>query len=69
LKMAETLKEVGEFGLIRRIRNLLKKEGPAESADLTVGIGDDTAAFRPTPGCEILVTCDSLVEGRHYCLR
>jgi thiamine-monophosphate kinase len=64
--MTKTLKEVGEFGLIRRIRRLLKAEGVAEPADLTVGIGDDTAAFKPRPGYEILVTCDSVVEGRHY---
>ena len=64
--MVETLKEAGEFGLIRRIRDLLKKEGAALPDDLTVGIGDDTAAFRPRPGYEILLTCDSVVEGRHY---
>jgi thiamine-monophosphate kinase len=64
--MAETLKEVGEFGLIRRIRKLLEKEGAEQSPDLTVGVGDDAAAFKPRPGYEILVTCDSVVEGRHY---
>jgi thiamine-monophosphate kinase len=64
--MAETLKEVGEFGLIRRIRELLEKEGAERSPDLTVGIGDDAAAFKPRPGYEILLTCDSVVEGRHY---
>ena len=31
-----------------------------------MGIGDDTASFLPRPGYELLVTCDSLVEGRHY---
>jgi len=64
--MAETLDELGEFGLIRTIRDLLEREGSAPSLDLTVGIGDDAAAFRPNPGHEILVTCDSVVEGRHY---
>jgi thiamine-monophosphate kinase len=64
--MSWTLKEIGEFGLIRRIRDLLKNEGAAAPEDLTVGIGDDTAAFRPKAGYEILVTCDSVVEGRHY---
>jgi thiamine-monophosphate kinase len=64
--MAETLKEVGEFGLIRRIRGLLEREGAEQSSDLTVGMGDDAAAFKPRPGYEILVTCDSVVEGRHY---
>ena len=64
--MAETLKALGEFGLIRRIRDLLKREGAKPSRDLTVGMGDDAAAFKPRPGYELLVTCDSVVEGRHY---
>jgi thiamine-monophosphate kinase len=64
--MVETLKDIGEFGLIRRIRDLLNKEGAARPVELTVGIGDDTAAFKPRPGYEILVTCDSVVQGRHY---
>jgi thiamine-monophosphate kinase len=64
--MVEILKELGEFGLIRRIRALLKREGAEPSCDLTVGIGDDAAAFKPRPGYEILATCDSVVEGRHY---
>jgi thiamine-monophosphate kinase len=64
--MAETLKTVGEFGLIRRIRSLLEREGAGRPSGLTIGIGDDTAAFKPGAGHEILVTCDSLVEGRHY---
>lgn len=64
--MVETLKDVGEFGLIRRIRDLLKREGAGRPADLTVGIGDDTAAFKPRAGYEVLLTCDSVVEGRHY---
>jgi len=43
----------------------LNQEGlPSER--VTMGIGDDTASFLPRPGYELLVTCDSLVEGRHY---
>jgi thiamine-monophosphate kinase len=64
--MTENLKQLGEFALIRRIRELLEREGADQSSDLTVGIGDDAAAFRPRPGYEVLVTCDSVVEGRHY---
>lgn len=64
--MGGRLKDVGEFGLIRRIRELLEREGPQQPPDCTVGLGDDTAAFIPGAGCEILLTCDSTVEGRHY---
>ena len=63
--MPERVSDIGEFGLIRRISDLLKKSGIG-SERVTVGIGDDTASFLPRPGYEILVTCDCMVEGRHY---
>jgi len=63
--MSQTLSDIGEFGLIDRINELLQKEG-LSLPDITIGIGDDTAAFRPRAGYELLVTCDAMVEGRHY---
>lgn len=63
--MIERVSDIGEFGLIRRIDELLKREG-TRSGSVTVGIGDDTAAFIPRSGYEVLLTCDSIVEGRHY---
>jgi thiamine-monophosphate kinase len=63
--MSERIKDIGEFALIGRIHDLLNKEG-LWSERITLGIGDDTASFLPRPGYEILVTCDSLVEGRHF---
>ncbi len=63
--MAETISDIGEFGLIRRIADLLDRHG-IRSERVTLGIGDDTASFLPRPGYEVLVTCDALVEGRHY---
>ncbi|MFH1480946.1 MAG: thiamine-phosphate kinase, partial [Pseudomonadota bacterium] len=63
--MTQTLARIGEFGLIHRIREIIKREG-IESPGVTLGIGDDTAAFLPRPGYELLVTCDAMVEGRHY---
>jgi thiamine-monophosphate kinase len=64
----ETLKDIGEFGLIARIDQLLKREG-VKSPEVSVGIGDDTASFKARPGYEILVTCDCVVEGRHFLSR
>jgi len=61
----ERVRDIGEFGLIRRISDLLKKEG-IRSERVTIGIGDDTASFLPRPGYELLVTCDCMVENRHY---
>lgn len=63
--MPKTLADIGEFGLIHRIHELIKKEG-VHAPEVTVGIGDDSASFRPREGYEQLVTCDCLVEGRHY---
>ena len=63
--MPERVSDIGEFGLIRRINDLLKKDGVG-SERVTIGIGDDTASFLPRPGYELLVTCDCMVEGRHY---
>ncbi len=32
----------------------------------TLGIGDDAAIVAPTPGCELAVSVDMLVSGRHF---
>lgn len=63
--MTEVVADIGEFGLIDRIHELLQKEG-VQTPGLTLGIGDDTASFLPHAGYEVLVTCDCMVEGRHY---
>ncbi|MGB3861915.1 MAG: thiamine-phosphate kinase [Candidatus Aminicenantaceae bacterium] len=63
--MPKTVSDIGEFGLIDRIHRLIEKEG-VKTCGVTLGIGDDTAAIKPREGYEVLVTCDCLVEGRHY---
>ena len=63
--MTWTLAEVGEFGLIDRIHGIIRDEGVALPKN-TLGIGDDCAAFQPRPGYELLITCDCMVENRHY---
>lgn len=65
--MSETLASIGEFGLIRRIHKFLQQEG-VRTPGVTLGIGDDTASFRPRAGYDLLATCDCLVEGRHFLL-
>ena len=56
-----TVGELGEFALIERIRRTL-----GDAPGVAVGIGDDAAAVRPTPGKLLLATCDIQVEGRHF---
>jgi thiamine-monophosphate kinase len=56
------LRELGEFGFIRRIRQgcLVRPEGVLQ------GIGDDAAAFRTDGRLLSLVTTDLLVENVHF---
>ena len=66
--------EIGEFDFIERLRNAF----PAVSGE-TLGIGDDCAVIRMpsaahldasgtglTPGSELLVSTDLLLEGVHF---
>ena len=50
---------LGEFELIERFfrRN---------TRHTLLGVGDDAALLAPTPGCELAVSTDMLVEGRHF---
>jgi thiamine-monophosphate kinase len=56
------LKEIGEFGFIRRISEgcLIREKGVVRA------IGDDAAVLRPEPGLLELVTADLLVERIHF---
>jgi thiamine-monophosphate kinase len=63
--MPETLADLGEFGLIDRLNNIVRRVG-VQAPRLSLGIGDDAACFRPHDGYELLITCDCVVEGRHY---
>jgi thiamine-monophosphate kinase len=56
------LGDVGELGLIRRLR-----EGALESRPgVLVGLGDDAAVLAPTPGAALLATTDLVIEDVHF---
>jgi thiamine-monophosphate kinase len=58
--------ELGEFGLIERLAELLASQGSAAFSDrLVVGIGDDAAVWRGEAGA-IVATTDTLVSGVHF---
>ena len=57
---ADTVRVVGEFGVIARV---LAQAGSARSAE--VGPGDDAAVVR-APDKRVVATTDVLVEGRHF---
>lgn len=58
------LSKIGEFGLIRRIQGICKKD----SEGLVFGIGDDSAIIRSFKGLT-LITSDMLIEGVHFDLK
>ncbi len=53
----------GEFGLIRRH---FTRPGHALPPQAVLGVGDDCALLQPTPGHQIAISSDMLVEGRHF---
>lgn len=50
-----------EFALIAR-----HFRRPVGDRAVRLGIGDDAAIVAPAPGCELALTVDMLVEGRHF---
>lgn len=62
--MRETVNQLGEFGLIHRIREWLGSRQKVPKG--TVGIGDDAAVLIPPEGYDLLITTDSMIEERHF---
>lgn len=56
------LTAIGEFALIRRLQQGISTHQPGT----VLGIGDDAAIVAPTPGAELVLTTDLLVEGIHF---
>lgn len=53
---------MGEFELIRRYF----QRSTAPAAGVALGIGDDCALLQPTPGTQMAISSDMLVEGHHF---
>jgi thiamine-monophosphate kinase len=60
--MKKSPRSMGELGLIEQIR----RGFDVPSKTVMLGIGDDCAILRPPSGCEVLVTTDFTLEGRHF---
>jgi thiamine-monophosphate kinase len=54
---------LGEFELIRRY--FQRGDAPRQPA-VALGIGDDCALLQTTPGTQLAISSDMLVEGRHF---
>lgn len=58
---------MGEFALINRFFKDICPRAQALDHPQALGIGDDAAVLAPVPaGHQVVVTTDTLVEGRHY---
>ena len=53
---------MGEFDLIERFFTRTPRPGGA----IDLGVGDDCALLRTTPGAQLAISSDMLVEGRHF---
>src|SRR3989344_95186 len=56
-----SLKDLGEFGFIRKIRKRVRRDKAVET-----GIGDDAAVLKVDAKKRLLFTTDMLIEGRHF---
>lgn len=54
--MGHLVSELGEFGLIERLRKM----------DVVRGIGDDCAVQASPPGMDLVMTADALIEDVHF---
>jgi thiamine-monophosphate kinase len=59
---ASSLSDLGERGLIERLRSLL----PSSPTALVLGIGDDAAIVAPERNALHVLTTDAVVEGVHF---
>ena len=59
---------IGEFALIDRIKDIVgvRVDDASLHDQLQLGISDDAAVFRPTPGKAQLLTTDAFAEGVHF---
>ena len=58
-----TLADLGEFGLIERIR---RRAGSVAGREVVLGIGDDAAIVRPRSGEDMVMSTDACVERVHF---
>lgn len=56
------IKELGEFGLIERIKNRVE----LKSENIKKGIGDDAAVLAIDPSKKMVISTDTLTEGVHF---
>ena len=60
--------KLSENDLLEKLGRIAKAatRPPRTGSQLRLGIGDDAAVFRPSPGSETVLTCDWFLEGMHF---
>lgn len=56
------ISDIGEFGFI----DTIKDNTIFNPASIVIGIGDDGAVYKPTPGMEQIAVIDTMVENSHF---
>ena len=56
------ISDIGEFGFI----DTIKDNTIFNPASIVIGIGDDGAVYKPTPGMEQIAVVDTMVENSHF---
>jgi thiamine-monophosphate kinase len=57
------IRDIGEFKLIDIVTAVVAGSQPGR---LSLGIGDDAAVWRPSPGRHIVMSTDSMIEEEHF---
>jgi len=60
------LKRQNEDSILRKISDSFRSSPWDRRQSVALGIGDDSALFRPEPGYESILTCDWFLEGTHF---
>ena len=51
---------------IARLRRLLEREDPVDARRIRLGVGDDSALWRPRAGRDAVLSVDTQAEGTHF---
>jgi thiamine-monophosphate kinase len=60
------LSSLDEFALIRRLTEGKQSVAFQQACGVVTGIGDDAAVAHLAPGCQLVMTCDTMTESIHF---
>lgn len=60
------MSSLDEFALIRRLTEGKQSAAFQQASGVDIGIGDDAAVAYLAPGCQLVMTCDTMTESVHF---